>query len=416
MGREVGSPAQPQGLRKLGLDFGLISGAEWLIIVAAFLGRFLLQFYQTTIEEIGAVFGMDPFEVGVGFALFTLAFAASAFLMHRLRPSQLRTAEVIALVALGSTMPLYAIIRGVGPAYALMTVDGFITGVVMDSFMTMAGMASIEPDRRQIEQAAFSFWVALALIVAPFMTGLLLGLGIIRLFTMFAILAFAAVPFVLALRGRYALKYMERKGEERGSISSLFRNRQFNWAFVAALGYTIPFFALMSFAAKYGSSIGFSPTTVYYLLAVMFVGDVAARLYVRLKSPIQNKYPYFVAALAFAAAAGLFLYLSYYVHALYYLAFALAGIPDGIVWPLGLQVANTAFKSGQIASATSFFSSAMMIMSALMPAVGLLASDRGFGFAGAFLMVEVVTVAFLLAELPLRPQREPSKALTSSPP
>jgi len=150
VGREVVSPAQPQGLRKLGLDFGLISGAEWLIIVAAFLGRFLLQFYQTTIQEIGAAFGMDPFEVGVGFALFTLAFAASAFLMHGLRPSQLRTAEVIALVVLGSTMPLYAIVRGVGPAYALMTVDGFITGVVMDSFMTMAGMASLEPDRRQI--------------------------------------------------------------------------------------------------------------------------------------------------------------------------------------------------------------------------------------------------------------------------
>jgi hypothetical protein len=58
----------------------------------------------------------------------------------------------------------------------------------------------------------------------------------------------------------------------------------------------------------------------------------------------------------------------------------------------------------------------MMIMSAIMPAVGLLASDGGFGFAGAFLMLEVVTVAFLLAELPLRPQRELSKALTSSPP
>jgi len=53
-------------------------------------------------------------------------------------------------------------------------------------------------------------------------------------------------------------------------------------------------------------------------------------------------------------------------------------------------------------------------MSALMPAVGLLASDRGFGFAGAFLMVEVVTVAFLLAELPLRPQRELSKAVKSA--
>ncbi|MFP3282896.1 MAG: MFS transporter [Nitrososphaeria archaeon] len=395
---------QSKGLRKVGLDFGLISGAEWLIIVAAFLGRFLLQFYQTTIESIGAAFGMDPFEVGVGFAMFTLAFAASAFLMHGFKPSQLRSVEVISLIVLGSTMPLYAIIRGVGPAYALMTVDGFITGLVMDSFMTMAGMASLEPAKRQVEQASFSFWVALALIAAPFMTGILLRLGIIELFGIFAIMAFVAVPFVMALRGKYALKYVERKGEEGGSISSLFKNRQFNWAFVAALGYTIPFFSLMSFGVMYGSSIGFSPSTVFYLLAVMFTGDVVTRLYIRLRSPITNRYPYMVAALSLATAAGAFLYLSHYAPALYYLAFALAGIPDGIAWTLGLQIANTAFKSGQIATATSFFSSSMMIMSAMMPAVGLLSSVREVGFAGSFLMLAVLTLAFLLIELALRPR------------
>ncbi len=42
--------------RKIGLDFGVISGgAEWLIIVAAFLGRYLLQFYQTSIGYLGGV-------------------------------------------------------------------------------------------------------------------------------------------------------------------------------------------------------------------------------------------------------------------------------------------------------------------------------------------------------------------------
>ena len=42
-----------RNLRKVGLDFGLISGAEWLIIIAAFLGRYLLQFYQTSIGSLG---------------------------------------------------------------------------------------------------------------------------------------------------------------------------------------------------------------------------------------------------------------------------------------------------------------------------------------------------------------------------
>jgi MFS family permease len=414
VGREVGSPAQPQGLRKLGLDFGLISGAEWLIIIGGFMGTFLMLFYQTSIGTLATAFGMNSFEVGVGFALFMLAFAAAAFLMHRFKPSQLRLVEIISLVLLGSTMPLYAIIKGVGPAYTLMTLDGFIVGVMIDSFMTMSGMASLDPSRRQVEQAAFAFWPALAPIIAPLITGMLLKLGIIKIFTFFSIMAFAAIPFVLALRGKYALQYVERKTEkteERVSISSLFKNRQFNWAFVAALGFTIPFYALMSFGVRYGQSIGFSPSQVFYLFTLMFTFNLLTRLYILIKSPIQNKYPYMLAALSFATLTAVFLYASYYVHTLYYLAFVFAGIPYGIVWPLGLQIANTTFKSSQIASATSFFSSAMMIMSAIMPAVGLLASDGGFGFAGAFLMLEVVTVAFLLAELVLRPRNPEEKAI-----
>ncbi|MGC8533590.1 MAG: hypothetical protein ACP5MV_03110, partial [Candidatus Parvarchaeum sp.] len=67
--------------KKVGLDFGVISGAEWLIIVAAFFGRFLLQFYQTSIGSLGLAFGMNSFEVGIGFALFTVMFAVAAFLM-----------------------------------------------------------------------------------------------------------------------------------------------------------------------------------------------------------------------------------------------------------------------------------------------------------------------------------------------
>ncbi|HEV51705.1 MAG TPA: MFS transporter [Thermoprotei archaeon] len=391
--------------RKLGLDFGVISGAEWLIIIAAFLGRYLLQFYQTTIQELGYAFGMNSFEVGIGFALFTLAFAASAVLMHKFRPSQLRTVEIISLSLLGITMPLYMITKGISEAYTLMAIDGFIVGLVMDSFMTMAGMASLEQSKRQVEQSAFSFWVALALIVAPFTTGYFLGIGIIKLFLIFAVMAFVAIPFVLALRGKYSLKYVEKSGEGAGSVRSLFKNREFNWAIIAAMGYTIPFFSLMSFGVRYGRMIGFSPSTVFYLLAIMFTGDVIMRFIIRLKSPITNRYPYMVAALSFATLAAFFLYASYYVAPLYYLAFLLGGIPDGIAWTLGLQIANTSFKSGQIVTATSFFSSSMMILSALMPVVGLMASMKDVGFVTAFLILAVVTLAFLLVELAMRPSR-----------
>jgi MFS family permease len=397
---------QRGSLRKVGLDFGLISGAEWLIIIAAFLGRYLLQFYQTSIGSLGLAFGMNSFEVGIGFALFTVAFAFSAFAMRKFKPSQLKSVEIVSLLLLGITMPLYIFVSGFAEVYTLMIIDGFITGLVMDSFMTMAGMASKDPAKRQVEQAAFSFWVALALIVAPFTTGYLLHLGIKEIFLIFALMAFVAIPFVAALRGKYALQYMEAK-EYKGttSIASLFKNTQFNWAVIAAFAYTIPFYIIFSYGVIYGGVLGLSATTVFYLLAAMFVGDVLTRFVIRLKSPIPNKRPYMIFAVTIALFSAVFLALSSVSIVFFVLAFLIAAIPDGIAWTLGLQIANTTFKPEEIGTSTSFFSSSMMIMSVLMPLVGYMASVKYIGFTTTLWVFAAVTAVFFVIELLLRPAK-----------
>ncbi len=397
---------QNKNLRKVGLDFGLISGAEWLIIIAAFMGRFLLQFYQTSIGSLGLAFGMTSFEIGIGFALFTLAFAVAAFLMRKFRPSQLKTVEIISLALLGVTMPLYIFASGFAEVYTLMIIDGFITGLVMDSFMTMAGMASKDQSRRQVEQASFSFWVALALIIAPFVTGYLLDLGIKEIFLIFAVMAFVAIPFVAALTGKHSLQYMEAKGHKgSASIASLFKNRQFNWAVIAAFAYTIPFYIIFSYGVIYGGILGLSATTVFYLFAVMFVGDVVTRFIIRLKSPIQNRRPYMVFAVTIALISSIFLAMSSLSVAFFILAFLIAAIPDGIAWTLGIQIANTTFKPEEIGTSTSFFSSSMMIMSALMPLIGYMFSVKYFGFTTTLWIFAVVTGVFFVWELLLRPTK-----------
>ena len=397
---------QNKNLRKVGLDFGLISGAEWLIIIAAFMGRFLLQFYQTSIGSLGLAFGMTSFEIGIGFALFTLAFAVAAFLMRKFRPSQLKTVEIISLALLGVTMPLYIFASGFAEVYTLMIIDGFITGLVMDSFMTMAGMASKDQSRRQVEQASFSFWVALALIIAPFVTGYLLDLGIKEIFLIFAVMAFVAIPFVVALTGKHSLQYMEAKGHKgSASIASLFKNRQFNWAVIAAFAYTIPFYIIFSYGVIYGGILGLSATTVFYLFAVMFVGDVVTRFIIRLKSPIQNRRPYMVFAVTIALISSIFLAMSSLSVAFFILAFLIAAIPDGIAWTLGIQIANTTFKPEEIGTSTSFFSSSMMIMSALMPLIGYMFSVKYFGFTTTLWIFAVVTGVFFVWELLLRPTK-----------
>jgi DHA1 family multidrug resistance protein-like MFS transporter len=397
---------QKGSLRKVGLDFGLISGAEWLIIVAAFLGRYLLQFYQTSIGSLGLAFGMDSFEVGIGFALFTVAFAFAAFAMRRFMPSQLKSVEIISLLLLGITMPLYIVATGFAEVYTLMIIDGFITGLVMDSFMTMAGMASKDQSKRQVEQASFSFWVALALIVAPFTTGYLLHLGIKEIFLIFAVMAFVAIPFVASLRGKYTLQYMEAKGHKgTASIASLFKNVQFNWAVIAAFAYTIPFYIIFSYGVIYGGVLGLSATTVFYLFAAMFVGDVLTRFVIRLKSPIVNKRPYMVFAVTIALFSAVFLALSSVSIVFFVLAFLIAAIPDGIAWTLGIQIANTTFKPEEIGTSTSFFSSSMMIMSVLMPLVGYMASVKYIGFTKTLWIFAAVTAVFFIYELLLRPAK-----------
>ncbi|MHB1441049.1 MAG: MFS transporter [Cuniculiplasma sp.] len=393
-------------LRKVGLDFGLISGAEWLIIIAAFLGRYLLQFYQISIGSLGLAFGMTSFEVGIGFALFTVAFAVAAFVMRKIRLNQLKSVEVVSLLLLGITMPLYIVASGFTEVYALMIVDGFIAGLVMDSFMTMAGMVSVDQSRRQVEQASFSFWVALALIVAPFTTGFLLPLGIKEIFLIFSVMAFVAIPFVASLRGKYSLQYMETKGHKGStSITSLFRNRQFNWAVLAAFAYTIPFYIIFSYGVIYGEVLGLSATTVFYLFALMFVGDIITRFIIRLRSPVKNKRPYMVFAVSIAMFAAVFLALSSVSIAFFVLAFLIAAIPDGIAWTLGIQIANTTFKPEEIGTSTSFFSSSMMIMSALMPLVGYMASARYIGFTNTLWIFAAVTAVFFLWELLIRPAK-----------
>ena len=393
-------------LRKVGLDFGIISGAEWLIIIAAFLGRYLLQFYQTSIGSLGLVFGMDSFEIGIGFALFTVAFAIAAFLMKKFRPSQLKTLEIISLAILGATMPLYIFVTGFAEVYTLMFVDGFITGLVMDSFMTMAGMASKDQAKRQIEQASFSFWVSLALIVAPFTTGYLLHLGIKQIFMMFSILAFLAIPLVVSRRGKYTLQYMEVKGQSgHTSIRSLFKNRQYNMAVIVAFAYTIPFYIILSYGVVYGNVLGLTASTIFYLFAAMFVSDVLTRFIIRLKSPIMNKRPYMILAVSIALISAIFLALSFVSIFFFILAFLITAIPDGIAWTLGLQIANTTFKPEEIGTSTSFFSSSMMIMSVLMPLVGYLASLKNLGFTLTLWIFAAFTAVFFILELILKPQK-----------
>jgi len=404
---------QKRNLRKVGLDFGLISGAEWLIIIAAFLGRYLLQFYQTSIGSLGLAFGMDSFEIGIGFALFTVAFAFAAFAMRRFMPSKLKSVEIISLVLLGITMPLYIVVNGFAEVYILMIIDGFITGLVMDSFMTMAGMASKDQSKRQVEQASFSFWVALALIVAPFTTGYLLNLGIKEIFLIFAVMAFVAIPFVASLRGKYALQYMETKGHKgTTSIASLFKNRQFEWAVIAAFAYTIPFYIILSYGVIYGGILGLSATTVFYLFAAMFIGDVITRFIIRLKSPILNRRPYMIFAVTIALFSAVFLALSSVSIVFIIIAFLIAAIPDGIAWTLGLQIANTTFKPEEIGTSTSFFSSSMMIMSVLMPLVGYMASVKYIGFTKTLWIFAGVTAVFFIYELLLRPEATENKSLT----
>ncbi|MGC8630442.1 MAG: MFS transporter [Thermoplasmata archaeon] len=174
---------------------------------------------------------------------------------------------------------------------------------------------------------------------------------------------------------------------------------------MAAFAYTIPFYIIFSYGVIYGGILGLSATTVFYLFAVMFVGDVITRFIIRLKSPIKNRRPYMIFAVTIALFAAIFLALSSVSIIFFVLAFLIAAIPDGIAWTLGIQIANTSFKPEEIGTSTSFFSSSMMIMSVLMPLVGYMASLKYLGFTTTLWIFAIVTAIFFVWEILFKPAK-----------
>ena len=142
--------------------------------------------------------------------------------MHRIGPAQLRGTVAVCLVLLGLTMPLYLVVYVTPQVDLLVTFHGLLAGIYMDALMTMAGMASVDPAQRQVDQAGFSFWVSTALILAPFTTGVVIGvLGITDIFALFAILAGVAALLLIPLRGARAVRNP---------------NATFNASLIAAIG------------------------------------------------------------------------------------------------------------------------------------------------------------------------------------
>ena len=200
-------------------------------------------------------------------------------------PARLRTVVAICLVALGATMPLYLVVHGAVEVGVLMTFDGLLTGIYMDALMTMGGMASVDPGQRQVDQAGFSFWVSTALIIAPFTTGVLIGvLGIKDIFAIFAIMAGVAALVLVPMRENLALKYVGHRSTEDsengpGGLAFLFRNKNatFNASLIAALGNKVPYFIVLSFGVLYGKTLGFSARDIFYLIAGTQLGLLPQR-------------------------------------------------------------------------------------------------------------------------------------------
>jgi MFS family permease len=373
-----------------------VTASEILIIFAAFFGRFTLQLFQTTIgTEAPVAYHMNNLLTGVAFAVFSLAFGVAALIMHYIRPSRLRAAEIVALIVLALLMPLFALVHTTAVVFVLMAAAGLVTGVVMDAFMTMAGMTHREAAIRQKDQAAFSFWVSLALVISPFVTGsIFAAVHPVDLFLWFAVMPLVSLIFVLALTGPHRLQYTEDVHEQGSSFSALLAQPEYRMVLFAALSYTLPLYVALNFGYRLGTRVGLSAQAVFYLFAGMFLVDVVTRLYIRAISPIRVRAPYFAAAvLAGWLAAVALLFVGNSAAALY-VGFPLVGLADGIVWTLGLQTANQVFNKRDIATATSYFSSAMMVTAALMPAVGALFAP--IGLVGTLALAAAVTTLLAL--------------------
>ena len=367
-----------------------------IVVTATFGARASNSVIPSYAQLLGKQFHFTATEIGllaVGF-MFS-SFVASAAINARLRGEARRRYFVASAAAYAVVYSLFYFANRY-LIWPIIVLAGLAMGPIMPNIMTSAG--SVEDVRaRERLLALYTLTLSVSLLVAQTAAGIALKYVSVRegflVMEPLAVLVAVSAPFLPFPKEAPAQGRSRARQPARGILA----NEGFLASVLNNLTYQVPFSYLTAFAAVYAVySLGAKGWLAVLAYAPFYATSLASRLYMTVRPPRD-----LVASMTLApliTVAGLALAWASRSLAAFYAAMAILGIPHGMTYTLSVLAISRTFRKEELNAANSYFFSTMMVLGSALPAALGAAADA-IGYRAVFLAIIPVVVGVLAATL-----------------
>ncbi len=375
-----------------------LTGLIGYLAVAA-LFRASTNSVQTTAPLLGRQdLGLSTSSVGLAVAISGVSAVLTAFLVS-VRKKRLKSAPRLALIATGLSILLVISKDPAGFFLGYMTL-GISGGLMYPSLATIGShLEGISPSRGV---AAYTFALSASLAVGPLLESVLL-----RLWPGSLVVAMGSfVPFVLLalwLTKRADVGMVEDLPGEvapkrKVTVKELMRIRGFRIAIYTQLIYSFPFVAAISFGALAAHFIyHISASSTQLAFTALFGASFASRGVIVLY-PHRLKLRALVILSSSLSIIAIIIFATGSSPLELFLAFALLGVPHGLVYPISLNLARNSVCEAELDRANSLLSAAAGSANIISPFVLGYFADF-FGLRWMIILVLIPTIAFAIPSI-----------------
>ncbi|MEM2082273.1 MAG: MFS transporter [Candidatus Bathyarchaeia archaeon] len=324
------------------------------------LGLLTSAYFQMT-SSILAIYakgqlGASISDVALIISAFYATSAASNFLIGMVaRWRDPRPLLIISLFLISVAPISYGLAEDPLILMASRALEGFAFALYSTTALTLCSMTSSSPSERDASIVAYTSSLALGMMAGPAMGSLAIaGLGLRNTFFLAALFPAAAIALVwLSIRG-LDVRLAPRRGR-RASLGGIFGNGAFLSAISIYWAFAIIYSVFLAYATIYAKEgLSFSSDRVALLFFGYFSMTALGRFFIgRLVRSIGKRM-----ALALSAAGAIALssiISSFRSPQAFAMAFALMGIPHGIIYPTGAMIIADEIGPESLVRANSFY-------------------------------------------------------------
>jgi len=344
---------------------------------------------STTVPLLGKYqFFFNNIDVGVLTAVIFLAtLVSTSYINPTLSSSIRKRVFVFSNVLVPVSLLLFYFSTGY-TVWIPVILSGLAYGIITPNIITSASLSS-DKNVREMLLSVYSVSLSLSLILGPLLEYYLLS------FVSYGTVFVLFLPISLVCLFLSSLIKFPDEVKERRGVSAI-RTKGFKSSVLAITAYNIPFAAITSFLAIYGSVVFHLPRSSSYSLFIYFFSvSFATRLYMVIRPFRYLKFPFIISSLITAICL---ISLSFVkTDLLLILVIALLGIPHGTIFPMSTILISRGSTLEERSSVNSYFMAYNNFLFIAVPIIfGYLTTVIGFALSFLVLFIPSSLSAALL--------------------